>query len=411
MLGAAATFALIALQVTSLVATLERLDQDEETRIRAALVRVRERIDPGDVLARQLRNVLTPEGFSEAGFQLVLAALREKLAEEYERQGLAPNQDVRLWYSGATDPRIPSDGGPTTHQIDLSRSIIREGYFVGIVHPGRSGLSRLTELPVLGSLSLGLTLTIFLLCAAALRLSRGIEERSERQRVFVENFTHELRTPVFALSVAVKTLAKDPHFNAEDQPLITRVENATRRVRTHVERLAQLMALEHAKPRPASRVDLHALLGSVVPVYRTRAEEANGELILNSEAHHPIVRGDADAWRSVLENLLDNALRYSGSVCAIRVSTRTHDADLELLVEDRGPGVPPAQRSLIFERYQRVSEGTVHNTKGLGLGLAIAREVVRAAGGSIGCEPREEGGARFRVRVPHVLPDEDARNA
>lgn len=409
-LGTLSMLALIVLQVASLTEMTDQLQEDEDTRIRAALVRVRERIDPGDALTVRIQRVLSSDGFDAVELEGIESELADKLVEEYERQGLAPNREVRLWNENSIDGRVPGESGLVTHEVDLSRSLTSSGHRFGVVHARRAGLSRLADLPLLGSLTLGLMIVILVLGIAALRLSRGIEERSERQRAFVENLSHELRTPVFALTVAANTMAEDPQFSSRDRSSIERVSSAAKRVQAHVERLVQLVAVERGELATDSVIDLHAVLESIIPSYRDPVLAKGGTFDAALGAAPSTVRGDALGWTSVTENLLDNAIRYSNSVLSIAVTTEISGNELELRIEDRGPGVAPSQRKLIFERYHRVRTGTVHNTKGLGLGLTIAREVVEQSGGSIDCEPREGGGTRFRVRVPCIAALGDGRD-
>ncbi len=400
----ATTIALIGIQVGSLADTLARLDRDEAARVRTALARVRERIDPGDALEREIRTLLTPGGFDAELDQGVRLALRRMLDRELAEQGMGSSTEVRLWRGDAPDPAVPADADRATHAVKLSRGLSDDGIHLGVVLPGRRGLARLTDLPVLGPVSVALALAILGLVFAAVRIASRLEALSNRQRAFVENFTHEIRTPVFALSLAAKALEEDARLPPDALPLVARVRSAAGRVGAHVERLGQLVTLEHEGPARSVRVDVHEILNSVADECRARIDAVGGRFDVSTRAQCALVRGDAEAWRSVLDNLLDNALRYSVDAPDVTLTTHDEGARFVLVVEDRGRGVPDSERERVFERYYRVEQGTVRDTKGLGLGLAIAREVARSAGGTIRCEARDGDGTRFIVRVPRA-PD------
>jgi len=400
--AAVTTVALIAIQVGSLLETIARLERDDEARVRAALVRLRERVDPGDPLERRISALFSPGGFDAERARVLRGELRVMLDDELARQGVGPSESVLLWREGGPADRAPQRGidGPA---IPLSRGLQDDGVRVGVLMPERGGLTRLAELPVLGPVSVALATVILAFVFWAVRMASRLERIGRRQREFVENFTHEIRTPAFAVSVAATALEESDDLPSHARHLVARVRSAAARVRSHVDRLNQLVVMDRAREGAVlapGTADLPALVDQVSAEYRARFREAGGGLEVVAGAGSGRVRGDEVAWRSVLGNLLDNALRYSTAPPEACVRTRDDGGSLELAVEDRGRGVPASERERIFERYHRLAGGTVHDTKGLGIGLALVRETVRAAGGSVRHEPRKGGGSRFVVRVP-----------
>jgi len=175
-----------------------------------------------------------------------------------------------------------------------------------------------------------------------------------------------------------------------------------------VERLGRLaedlLALSRASAVPESRrdrVDLEALALDLLDV-GARLSAGTGVAVRLKEATPAAVRGDADALRRAALNLVENAVKYTppGGTVATSV-TRDGEAAL-FVVEDTGPGVPAADAERIFEPFVRLDDARARDIGGIGLGLAIARSIVAAHGGTLTVERGAGGGARFVIRLPAV---------
>jgi two-component system phosphate regulon sensor histidine kinase PhoR len=224
------------------------------------------------------------------------------------------------------------------------------------------------------------------------------------RRDFVANASHELRTPLAAVRGAVETVLDDAGM-----------DEATRRhflgvALTQVERLAalvdEMLALSRVEggggPALRERVDLRGPVREAVQALEAVAAGRGVRL----EPHLPPdalpVLGDAEALRRVAANLVDNALKWSPEAETVRVRVRAEGDAAVLEVEDAGPGVLPADRDRIFERFYRVDRGRARGTGGTGLGLAIVKHLVQAMGGEVGVVPAPGGGSLFVVRLPRA---------
>jgi signal transduction histidine kinase len=219
-----------------------------------------------------------------------------------------------------------------------------------------------------------------------------LEDAVQRQRVFVSDAAHELRSPLAAMRTELEVTAA--HIDAADWPtVVDRLSADNRRMERLVEDLLVLATAEEQGTRPRGQVDLdEVVLRQLQPV------RATSRLRLDLEGLGAArVVGDADQLERVVANLLDNAERHATST--ITVALRTIDGTAELVVADDGPGVPVEQRRRIFERFARADEARDRRSGGAGLGLAIASRIVQLHGGSIevGDAPR---GTRMVVRLP-----------
>lgn len=218
------------------------------------------------------------------------------------------------------------------------------------------------------------------------------------RRDFVANLTHELRTPVTAIRGYAETLEStdvDPATRAEFLQTIHR--NAVR-----IGRLVDdLLVLQELDARPHARlaaepIDLGLLVQNAIRTAQPHAERA--QVALKSEVDPALrVLGDADRLEQVVQNLVDNGIKYGGSEVRIRAERKATEVDL--VVEDDGPGIAEDHLARLFERFYRVDAGRSREQGGSGLGLAIVKHLSESMGGSVSVDSRVGGGARFTVRL------------
>lgn len=217
-----------------------------------------------------------------------------------------------------------------------------------------------------------------------------------RQRRFVDDASHELRSPLAVLRAEIEVALSRPE--SPDWPAVaTRLLGDVARQERLVQDLLYLARAEaQTNRRPDALVDLDGVVLDEVERVRTRSSIS---VDLGGVSAAP-VRGRAEDLSRVVANLLDNAVRHASH--RVRVALGVKEHSVELVVQDDGPGIPPEMRTQIFERFARLDEGRSRDRGGTGLGLAIAREVVEAHGGTIAAEEAPVG-ARMVVRLPADL--------
>jgi len=221
------------------------------------------------------------------------------------------------------------------------------------------------------------------------RLSAALEA----QRRFVADAAHELRTPLTALQLQLGVL--DRAKTAEERKLLTRkLQNGIERASHMVRQLLTLARLEpEATARPYQRVALLAVAREVAEAYTGLAVKRHIDLSF-PRIEEVEIEGDYEALRILLNNLVDNALRFTPEGGHVDISLYREGPLAILEVEDTGIGIPESQRAHIFERFYRVL-GT--DVDGTGLGLAIVKNIVEQHAGVIGVEDGRAGGTRFRI--------------
>jgi signal transduction histidine kinase len=243
------------------------------------------------------------------------------------------------------------------------------------------------------------------------RMQEELRRQEQARRSFVATASHELRTPLTMLQGTMELLEEDL---AEERLDIADAQMQVARARRELLRLASLAGelldlsrLDASVPLRSEPVELGELARAVAAEFGLRAGERNVELDVVQPPGPCWSRGDPDAVARVVRILLDNALRYGPSEEPISVSAGCDAAHAYVEVADRGPGVHPAEREQIFERFQRGRSASAE--AGFGLGLAIGRELAERMGGTLALAGEEgQRGTRFRLDLPAAEPGQEA---
>lgn len=225
-----------------------------------------------------------------------------------------------------------------------------------------------------------------------------LEHAAERQRRFVSDASHELRSPVASIRATVE-VAQRRGDGADWPDVARRVLADDERLERMVDELLELARLDETpEALPDTSVDLDDVVLDEVGRFTDRAA------LLTDRVSAGRVRGSRSQLERVVRNLLDNAVRHAGSTVAVSLATvddGTSFPVVRLAVDDDGPGIPEADRERVFERFTRLQEGRGRDAGGAGLGLAMVRAIVERHGGRVVIESSERlGGARFVVDLP-----------
>ena len=219
------------------------------------------------------------------------------------------------------------------------------------------------------------------------------------RRDFVANVSHELKTPIGALSLLAETMAVGDDSPVNTQ-LADRVQREANRLGRIVDDLLDLSLIE-AQERPTREpVPVHVVLHEAAERVRGAADAVGIPLSVAPVATDLVVAGDRSQLVSAVTNLLDNAVKYSEPGEPVEVDATAGDGTICISVRDHGIGIPSRDLERIFERFYRVDRARSRATGGTGLGLSIVRHVAQAHGGDVTVESTEGEGSTFRLRVP-----------
>lgn len=226
---------------------------------------------------------------------------------------------------------------------------------------------------------------------------------SEIKSDFINNMTHEFKTPLATISLAVDALknervAADPEKSRYFTGII-KEENL--RMNKQVETILQAALLDKQEVQlKLKRMDAHDLIASALNNIQLQVEEKQGKLEVHMEAEKDIIMADEVHFTNLINNLLDNAVKYSKENPHIKLSTKNAGNMLKIRIEDNGIGMSKETINRIFEKFYRAHTGNVHNVKGFGLGLSYVKTMVEAHQGTIRAESVLGRGSAFTIIIP-----------
>ncbi len=286
-------------------------------------------------------------------------------------------------------------------------NIIRQDLILSVIFPDRTNY-------VLGSIAVvlggSLLFSLFILATFGLSLYFIIRQKkiSEIKSDFINNMTHEFKTPIATISLAADTITNPKIINNESsiRHFIGMIKKENDRMNKKVETILQIASLDKKEMEfRFENTSLHTIIEHSVETIDIQAQQRNGRVGLHLDAAEHNVYGDAEHLTNLVNNLLDNAVKYSPEAPEVQVSTRNFDGGIILSVEDKGIGMSKMVQSKIFERFYRQNSGDVHDVKGFGLGLNYARAIIEAHKGTITVFSEPGKGSRFDVFLPLNVGD------
>ena len=253
--------------------------------------------------------------------------------------------------------------------------------------------------------SILLILVVMLLFWNTIRLLVKEKQLSEHTTDFLNNMTHEFKTPLTNIALAGKMMHKGNVVVGEEKVKhysgIILTENE--KLRLQVEQVLSMTALERGEiPLQKSLFDFHTMINDIVKSMSVQLENSKGSLILNLNADNFKVLGDKTHLANAVSNLLDNAVKYSLAEPQMNLRTFNLQQHLVLSVSDNGRGIEKQYHRKVFDKYFRVPTGNVHNVKGFGLGLAYVKKIVELHGGAVEVKKGSEKGCTFIVTLPYA---------
>src|SRR6187455_479033 len=278
---------------------------------------------------------------------------------------------------------------PVTYELRLGKTF---GYLI----------KKLTS-PILFSLFLvGVTVISFLLLYRNLQRQRKL---TQIKNEFISNITHELKTPIATVGVAIEALR---NFNAINDPQRTKEyldisQNELQRLSLLVDKVLKLSMFEKKEIElKYELLDLKGVVDEVVSSMRLQIEKHHATVSINTEGDTRL-QGDRLHLLSVVFNLLDNALKYGNGNIAIKFDLKEKENEIELSVADNGIGISQEYKDKVFEKFFRVPLGNTHNTKGYGLGLSYVSHVIQRHKGKIEVESQPGLGSKFIITLPKEI--------
>ena len=229
------------------------------------------------------------------------------------------------------------------------------------------------------------------------------KQLSQIKNDFINNMTHELKTPISTISLASQMLQDGSISNTPKtiEHISGVIFQESKRLSFQVEKVLQMAIFNEGRMKLRFKdLRLNELVRGVIGNFELRVKNSNGHLNYELNAKHDIFKGDEVHITNVVFNLLDNAVKYSHEIPEISVTTESRRDVVILSVADKGIGIAKEHQSQIFERFYRVPTGNVHNVKGFGLGLSYVKKIIDAHNGKIIVESIPNKGTKFSIYFP-----------
>jgi two-component system phosphate regulon sensor histidine kinase PhoR len=358
----------------------------------------------------------------------------QNLAEEYERLGQPLNKRIdSVWIDSVLRRELHNKGIPlsfnyevtTAHNDSLifsralnttgkpqflpastyetaifGKEVINDPGKIRITFPDRDSflLSRMTY-----TMATSGTLMLVLILCFAYTIYTILKQKkiSEMKMDFINNMTHEFKTPVSTIMIASESL-RDSEI-AQDTNRVSKLagiiyeENA--RLGSHIERVLNIARIEKNDFKlDITSVDVNETITDVLDSMELKLQKYNAETILHLDATDAVITADELHFSNVLYNLIDNALKYSKDAPKITISTLNRNGQVVIKVTDEGIGMSRDQQNKIFEQFYRVPTGNLHDVKGFGLGLSYVNTIVKRLNGTIGVRSEKDKGSEFELK-------------
>jgi two-component system phosphate regulon sensor histidine kinase PhoR len=254
--------------------------------------------------------------------------------------------------------------------------------------------------------SLLFTFVILITFFATLYMAIRHKRITEMKNDFINNMTHEFKTPISTISLAAQMLqdqsvVKSPEMFGRLSGVIS---SETKRLRFQVDKVLQMSMFENKNTASFKMKELDAndLVSGIVNTFNVKVEQNGGTIKSALDAERSLVVVDEMHFTNVVFNLMDNAMKYKRSEVPLSLEVRTWNAGgkFVLAIKDNGMGIRKENLKKIFDKFYRVQTGNVHDVKGFGLGLAYVKQVVEALNGSIRAESEPGVGTEFVIVLP-----------
>ncbi|MGI4749040.1 MAG: sensor histidine kinase [Janthinobacterium lividum] len=284
----------------------------------------------------------------------------------------------------------------------FTKEVVNDPGMLNIYFPEKNRLI-LNRVTATVGISGGLLLVLIFCFAYTITLIFRQKKLAEMKTEFINNMTHEFKTPVSTIMIASEALKDDEIV--QDKSRVSRLagiiydENV--RLGSHIERVLNIARIEQDDFRlDLKKIDVNEQVTAVVDSMSLKIQKHNAQVHLDLNAATADILADELHFTNVLYNLVDNALKYSKEEPEIKISTKNTANQLFISVEDNGIGMNRDQQAKIFEQFYRIPTGNLHDVKGFGLGLSYVSTIVKRLNGSISVRSEKDKGSVFELRFP-----------
>lgn len=271
-----------------------------------------------------------------------------------------------------------------------------------ISFPGRSKfiIAQIGSLFILSIILILLTIIAFFLIYRSYKQERLLASDT---RNFINNLTHEFKTPLASIRLANSRIMKLPGYSEKATSYTKIIRQENDKLDQHINYLLDISRLQKGKmPMNIDTLNIYDLLVKQTDSFSLQIEERKGNLTINNQAKNVWVKADCFHMANVFTNILDNACKYTKVEPELMVTLLNKNGSIILAFSDNGIGIDKSNQKTIFQEFSRVDTGNIHNVKGFGLGLSYVGQVIKLHKGSVWMESKPNEGSTFFIQVPNT---------
>ena len=385
---------------------------------------------------RRIRQVLSSDSIARS--QMGKAGVMQSLMQEYQRSGeslakrldpfwvdsllryelhnkgidlpfsyevLHAYSDTLIYSNVAGKAERPVFIPANTYRTPIfSKEIVNDPGLIKLAFPQKNSLILSTMTATMFTTA-GLLLVLIICFGYTLFAIIRQKKISEMKTDFINNMTHEFKTPVSTIMIASEALRDDEI--TEDKARVSRLANIiyeeNERLGSHIERVLNIARIDKNDFKLENKpVDVNEMVNVVLDSMELKLQKCNADVVLNLDAENAVINADELHFSNVLYNLIDNAIKYSEDIPQITISTYNKNGHVVIKVADKGIGMGRDQQAKIFEQFYRIPTGNVHNVKGFGLGLSYVNTIVKRLNGTIAVKSEKDRGSEFELKFSVV---------
>jgi len=334
--------------------------------------------------------------------------LEELLRAELAQNGVDTSFEYGLFSNGLSTPIASPDflfNESNTYSVALLPDIDNHSkYQLYVSFPFKSKYLYSDLLPFI-LISLLFTSVIIAAYYSAISQLRKQRQISEIKNDFINNMTHEFKTPIATINLALDAIKNPKIINDEEKVkrYTQMIRDENRRMHAQIENILRISKLEKRElDVPKERVELHDIVEDAIEHVSLLVEDRGGKIVSNLEAVRDTVLVNPTHMTSVIVNILDNAVKYSPEAPEIEVTTENIKDFILVKIKDHGQGMSKQAQKRIFEKFYRENTGDLHNVKGHGLGLAYVKQIIDDHNGQVFVESEKGKGSTFYVKLPLI---------
>ncbi len=330
--------------------------------------------------------------------------LEEYLVTEFRNQSLLEPFEYAL-FDCETDTLIFGKLISTLDIQNIERLNIKvpkeENYYLGILFPRKKSYFA-DDWTILAVFSVVLIIVLFFFTYSIITILKQ-KQVGEIKNDFVNNMTHEFKTPIATIGLAADVLMREniSQYPQKINHYARIIFEENKRLKSQVETVLQVALTDAKKIQlKLEPLNVHEIIAKNVENFAVRAHERSGHIDTRLEAENATIEGDRVHITNILHNLLDNALKYCDKTPEILISTRNKGHYLEISIQDNGKGIASENTGQIFEKFYRVSSGNRHDVKGFGIGLFYVKNMIKMHKGDISLKSKLGQGTTFFITLP-----------